>query len=117
MGAYSGWTIEAKADLDTRRALLIALENDLCVKADSFLDLEDGVCWLEHYSYYAEEYVTGCVAEFAEKHPDATFLVTAEYEDGDHARFLYHGEESEFLSEIRVWECPRRILWEGSDQW
>lgn len=117
MGAYSGWTIEANADLDTRRKLLIQLEEVLRVKADSWLNDECGVCWFEHYSYHAEEYVTNCVAEFAQAHPDDTFLVTAEYEDGDHARFLYHGEESEYVAEIRRWGHPERIAWEGSESW
>ena len=117
MGAYSGWTIEAKADLDTRRALLIALENDLGVSAEPWLDNENHVCWFEHYSYHAEDYVTNCVAKFAQEHPDAIILVTAEYEDGDHARFLYHGEEREYVSEIRTWERPKRIKWEGSELW
>ena len=117
MGAYSGWTIEVKADLETRKALLSALENDLGVSADSWLNDGNGVCWFEHYSYHAEEYVTNCVAKFAEEHPDATILITAEYEDGDHARFLYRGDQSEFLSEIRTWERPTRIPWEGSDRW
>lgn len=117
MGAYSGWTIEAKADLGTRCALLMALEEDLGVSADSWLKDENGVCWYEHYSYYAEDYVTSCVAKFAQEHPDVIILVTAEYEDGAHARFLYHGEESEYVSEIRTWEQPKRIKWEGSELW
>lgn len=117
MGAYSGWTIEAKADLGTRCALLMALEDDLGVSADSWLKDENGVCWFEHYSYYAEDYVTSCVTKFALEHPDAIIMVTVEYEDGTHARFLYHGDESEYVSEIRTWEQPKRIKWEGSELW
>lgn len=118
MGAYSGWTIEADADLDTRRKLLIQLKEELCVNTDSWLEHDERyVCWFEHYSYSAEEYVTNCVAEFAQAHPDDTFLITVEYENGDHSRFLYHGEESERLSEVRIWEQPKRIVWEGSESW